>query len=419
MTSEAQTLAVSLYNDPIGTLTLIPGDQSFFAFNEAYMDNPDRPTLSLSFKDKFGGLLRQTRQTQTSLTPFFSNMLPEGHMRTYLAKKAGVKEMREFHLIWALGKDLPGAVTVTAPGDTAWIEEGPDEQSERKVKAVIEDALRFSLAGIQMKFSAVQEASGGLTIPVTGAGGDWIIKLPSDKYPRVPENELSMMTLARYVGMDVPEHRLTEPASIANLPADVTKLTEPAFAIRRFDRAEGGARIHIEDFAQVFDLYASDKYKKATLRRLAQVIHIEAGLLGIDEFVRRIVFNTLIGNADMHLKNWSLIYYDQRTPSLAPAYDFVSTIPYISTDIYGRPNFDFALKYARIKDMRRLSLDEMRYFAARAQLPETRVIDVVIETVNRFLDVWKAENAHLPMSSDVRNSIKEHLGRLTLITEVS
>ncbi|MEZ5573102.1 MAG: HipA domain-containing protein [Halioglobus sp.] len=50
----------------------------------------------------------------------------------------------------------------------------------------------------------------------------------------------------------------------------------------------------------------------------------------IGEFIRRMVFNTLIGNADMHIKNWSVYYPDKRTARLAPAYDFVSTIPYIA-----------------------------------------------------------------------------------------
>ena len=55
-----------------------------------------------------------------------------------------------------------------------------------------------------MKFSAVSEVSGGLTNPAKGVGGSWIVKLPSTKYDGVPENEYSMMTLARMIGMDVP-----------------------------------------------------------------------------------------------------------------------------------------------------------------------------------------------------------------------
>ena len=118
--SDVQVLQVNLYDEPIGSLTLLQGDRSIFAFNDAYIEDRDRPTLSLSFKDEFGDLITQTKPTQTSLSPFFSNLLPEGHMRDYLARRAGVKEMREFHLLWALGADLPGAVTLTSDGDAKW-----------------------------------------------------------------------------------------------------------------------------------------------------------------------------------------------------------------------------------------------------------------------------------------------------------
>ena len=50
------------------------------------------------------------------------------------------------------------------------------------------------------------------------------------------------------------------------------------------------------------------------------------------EFIRRLIFNAVIGNNDMYLKNWSLIYPDGHTPQLAPAYDFVSTVRYVADD---------------------------------------------------------------------------------------
>jgi serine/threonine-protein kinase HipA len=54
---DVSVLDVLLYSKPIGTLTLIQGDRTLFAFNQSYIDDPDRPTLSLSFKDQFGNLL--------------------------------------------------------------------------------------------------------------------------------------------------------------------------------------------------------------------------------------------------------------------------------------------------------------------------------------------------------------------------
>jgi serine/threonine-protein kinase HipA len=134
--------------------------------------------------------------------------------------------------------------------------------------------MRFSLAGVQLKFSAVQQANGGLTIPATGKGGSWIVKLPSSRFDAVPENEYSMMELARMLGMDVPETQLLPINQIANIPAGIGKYGDSAFVIKRFDRVDGQA-IHIEDFAQVFGVYPQDKYKKASMRNIAQVIGIE------------------------------------------------------------------------------------------------------------------------------------------------
>lgn len=82
----------------------------------------------------------------------------------------------------------------------------------------------------------------------------------------------------------------------------------------------------MEDFAQVFGLFPENKYKSASYANIARVLWAETGERATYEFIRRLTFSVLIGNADMHLKlkNWSLLYPDTRTPVLSPAYDFVS-----------------------------------------------------------------------------------------------
>ena len=131
-----------------------------------------------------------------------------------------------------------------------------------------------------------------------------------------------MMTLARLIGMDVPETRLVNIDEVGNLPEDIGNLSGQALAVKRFDRSDDGSAVHIEDFAQVFGVYPEDKYKRASARNIAAVIGAEGSEEDVAEFIRRLTFNVLIGNADMHLKNWSLIYPDRRNAALAPAYDF-------------------------------------------------------------------------------------------------
>jgi serine/threonine-protein kinase HipA len=174
-----------------------------------------------------------------------------------------------------------------------------------------------------------------------------------------------------------------------------------------FDRLETGERIHMEDFAQVFGVYPEDKYAQAAYRNIAQVIWRETGEAGISEFIRRLVFNALIGNADMHLKNWSLLYRDGLNATLAPAYDFVSTIAYL-------PDDKAALKVARSKLWSDFDGEELRALAHKAGLPETFVLETASQTVMAFREAWVRERANLPISGGVAEAVEHQLKSIPL-----
>jgi len=398
MMPDVSTLHVELHGTVIGTLTRLPDDRVLFAFTKDYIDDDHRSTLSLSFKDIYGGLDTETKPTKTRVPAFFSNLLPEGHLRKYLAERAGVNPKREFFLLWVLGRDLPGAIRIVPADGKSW---PPDAVTDVDDAAVGEPALRFSLAGVQLKFSAVKGAPGGLTVPTNGIGGSWIAKLPSDIHKDVPENEFSMMELARRVGIDVPETSLVDLTEIAGLPPEITGLGSKAFVIKRFDRLENGTRVHIEDFAQIFGLYPERKYERANYEHIANVLASETGEAGVAAFIRRFTFNALIGNGDMHLKNWSVLYGDTRTASIAPAYDFVSTILYIKHD-------RLALNFADTKAFADLDLERFDRFAGRARLSSTLVRHTVKDTVARFHAAW-AGRKDLPVSAELESAIDAHL----------
>jgi serine/threonine-protein kinase HipA len=403
-------LEVLLHGKPIGTLTRLPGDRVLFAFTEGYIADENRSTLSLSFKDALGSLIKDVRPTQTRLPVFFANLLPEGTLRDYLAARAGVKPEREFFLIAILGRDLPGALEIRPADGALPLDESVDVSAEAAEAADSEPALRFSLAGIQLKFSAVKDATGGLTIPADGVGGSWIVKLPSTKFQNVPENEFAIMELARRVGISVPETALIPIDKISGLPSGINAIGKHAYVIKRFDRAANGERVHMEDFAQVFGVYPERKYDRASYRNIAEVIWTEIGEAGIVEFVRRLVFNFLIGNADMHLKNWSLIYPDRRSAALAPAYDFVSTIAYL-------PDDQLALTFVDSKQFSSITNDQFERFAAKARLPTKLTLDTMHETVARFAETWR--NAPVVLNGDqLREAIDRHLQSVPLWASV-
>ena len=399
-------LNVNLGGRKIGVINRLAGDLQLFAFEQDYIDDANRPTLSLSFKGRTGGLVTTVRPVTARVPPFFSNLLPEGPLRGYLAEHAGVKPEREFFLIAALGEDLPGAVTVTPlePGkhydrhnDDKHDKDHRDKDEERR-----EGILRFSLAGVQLKFSAVMESSGGLTIPAHGVGGSWIIKLPSTQFPAVPENEYVMLELARIVGLTVPEIRLIPIEEIQGLPKDAARVKGKALAVQRFDRAPSGQRIHMEDFAQVFGVFPNNKYEGHSYANVAAVLWAETGGEGTYEFVRRLVFSVLIGNADMHLKNWSLLYPDGRKPVLSPAYDFVATLPYI-------PDDKLALSFGGSRAFDEITLDQVRRFTDTAGLPMKPVWEIVVETVERTASAWKTLSKRELLPPDIDRVIDKQI----------
>ncbi len=402
---DAAALDIFLGKTRVGTIARLDGDASIFTFDEVYLADQDRPTLSLAYKDANGEIIAETRSYRTKIEPFFSNLLPEGTLRDYLARRAGVKAMREYHLLAQLGHDLPGAVRAVAVDAE---ETEADELDEEAAGKQAERALRFSLAGVQLKFSAIkaQGKNGGLTIPVTGSGGDWIVKLPSARHPDVPEAEFAAMKLAAKIGIEVPDIDLVPLDQIDGIPEGITRYGESAFAIRRFDRGEEGP-VHTEDFAQVFGVFADDKYENASYRQILSVLAIETDEQSVVEFVRRLTYSVLIGNGDMHLKNWSLIYPDRRNALLAPAYDLLSTLAYI-------PGDDAALKFHSSREWASYTYDELEAIADKARLPAKLITATAKDVVAQFDDAWSNESGHLPFPDDVRSAIERHRKTLAI-----
>ena len=399
MTNEVNTLQVLLGDRRVGMLLRLPDDGITFAFDPTYSNDPDRPTLSLGFKMPGGRLFRQPK-TQTRLPPYFANLLPEGALRDYLARKLGVKAVRDFPLIAALGGDLPGNVRVQA--DSA----GPLHDALPIAQATGSRPLKFSLAGVQLKFSALESAAGGLSIPITGEGGDWIVKLPSSTFPNLPAHEMTMLELARSIGIPVPEVRLVSMDTIAGMPGDIPWQEREALAVCRFDRQDG-RRIHTEDFAQVFRQYPEDKYNGASSQSLGRVLLAESGVGEVMELVKRLVFTVLIGNADMHLKNWSLIYEDGRRPKLSPAYDYVSTVIYMIDNELG-------LSLGGTKVIRDIGLDHFARFADKVGVPSRAVSDLVHGTVADFKMEWRNSSLVRQLPEQQAERLEAHFHSLTL-----
>ena len=164
-------------------------------------------------------------------------------------------------------------------------------------------------------------------MPIGDEQGQYIAKFPSTNLVGLSENEFAILALSEIIGMDVPEHELVQKSDFEGIPEEFdTPSTGKVLLVKRFDRAPQGARIHIEDFAQVFGRPPSQKYDGASYHDIAAALNVAVSTPLPLEFVRRLALAAIVGNGDMHLKNWSTIYPgDGRTPALAPVYDVLST----------------------------------------------------------------------------------------------
>ncbi len=392
----------------VGTLNQ-RGDYTWFAFTDDYLSDPDRPVLGLIFEQD----LRARHASALRLPPWFSNLLPEGRLRDWIAADRQVSPHREMELLAQVGHDLPGAVRVL-PEDTSPAQAGDlataSGHSDTTDAGTGRTGWRFSLAGVSLKFSMVGKGD-RLTLPAHGEGGDWIVKLPDRVYADVPRNEYAMMSLASAVGIDVPEVRLVHRDMLDGLPPGVwPDIEEWAYAIRRFDRDDDRNLVHIEDLAQVRNFYPESKYN-GNFETVAALVYRGRDLAALHEFARRLTFIILISNGDAHLKNWSLIYPDRRVPALSPAYDLVCTAAYRNDE----PE-DLGLKFGGTRRFDRIDTQTFTRLQERLRAQGAQLADIVAETVEQTRAKWPQCSALLngnqTLQDTVHNSIETHSGIL-------
>ncbi|WP_329053286.1 HipA domain-containing protein [Amycolatopsis sp. NBC_01488] len=403
MTMHEYRHGVWLGSRRVGTLNQ-RGDYTWFTFTEEYLDDPGRPVLGLVFEQD----VRARHANALRVPAWFSNLLPEGRLRDWIAADRHVSADREMELLAQVGHDLPGAVRVL-PEETA--PEGWDPAALTvNPHGTIDSGhagWRFSLAGVGLKFSMIGKDD-RLTLPAHGEGGDWIVKLPDRVFADVPLNEYAMMSMAAAVGIDVPEVRLVRRDQLDNLPPGVWPENESlAYAIRRFDRDDSRGSVHIEDLAQVRNVYPDRKYE-GNFETVAALIYRRHDLSALREFARRLAFNILISNGDAHFKNWSLIYPDRRIPTLAPAYDMVCTAAYRTDD---EPE-DLGLKFGGTRQFTRIAAGTFQRLERRLGAVGAGLIDVVGETIDRVEAEWprfaSILDSNEPLQAAVAASIEEH-----------
>lgn len=408
MTLPERYYGVWLRDLRVGTLAQ-RGDHTRFVMAASYLADADRPVLGLVFEQD----LHARHAAALRLPCWFSNLLPEGRLREWIAAERHVSAQREMELLAQVGHDLPGAVRIRQVEALEAVDDLFDSSDPLPVPVPTESSWRFSLAGIALKFSMIA-AHDRLTLPATGVGGDWIVKLPDRLYRDVPRNEFAMMSLAGLAGMEVPEVRLVHRDEVVGLPPDVWPAHEDwAYAVKRFDRSTERGLVHIEDLAQVRNLYPDDKYR-GNYETVGALLFRGHDVSSVREFARRLVFTVLISNGDAHLKNWSLLYRDPRIPRISPAYDLVSTRHYMGGDE------DLGLKFGGTKRFDRVRLSTFERLDQRlgsdAELAEVGR-EVITQVRERWSMVADTLSTNHDLLTDIGHSISERTK--TLLTHRS
>jgi len=192
---------------------------------------------------------------------------------------------------------------------------GLDQMKELAAKIVLQ---RISITGVQPKMSLNIEKIPGnpklSRLTIVGLWGQYILKPPSEEFPHLPENEDLTMHLAALFGIETAEHSLIR-----------LKTGELAYITKRFDRVNG-RKLPLEDMCQLTETLTSQKYR-SSMEKVGRTIDRFSTNPGIDKlaFFTLSLFSYLSGNADMHLKNFSLLTTQTDRIRLAPAYDLLST----------------------------------------------------------------------------------------------
>lgn len=377
--------SVSLSSRQVGTL-LQRGDVARFVFDNDYWPDPGRGVLGLWFENN----PRLSPQAALRLPPWFSNLLPEGPLRNWIAHDRGVNVDRELQLLLQIGRDLPGAVEITTLDEHSDVVELGIPAEDPSASIGAHSPWKFSLAGVGLKFSMLRTGD-RLSIPAANQLGDWIVKFPDAVYADVPKNEYASMNLARAVGIDCPAIELVHRDELPVVPDVMWPGGEDvAYAISRFDRSSDGRRVHIEDMAQVRGFYSQQKYH-GSFETVAGLFYRGKDHSSLREFVRRLVFNLLIGNGDAHLKNWSLIYRDGRRAEISPAYDIVSTGGFYDP---ASPD-DLGLKLGGSRLPHRVTREDFKRMQSLLHVQAEDVLDVLDETLDRFEVAWAESDRSL------------------------
>lgn len=382
-------LEVELFGQLVGTLAISgalrsPEDWTF-TYCRDYLQS-GAPAISVSMP------LREAPWVGAIARNWFCNLLPEGAVRQAISERLRIPLDDDFTLLAAIGGECAGAVSLRVPevesGKMPCVE--VDETDLETVLylqgddggdgswALAGTPMRLSLAGAQDKLAVVAEPDGRLRLPRRGEPSTHILKPDSRRFPGIRDAEALGLTLARRLGLDAAPARLVDVQGRA------------ALLIERYDRIRTPdgvlQRLHQEDFCQALGYPERLKYEGSGGPGLADcsklVRTLALGPKAVQGVLDWVVFNALIGNADAHAKNLSLLCGRDGRRWLAPLYDLVPTI-YLPESLVARTP---AMHIGHASRIDRIGTEDWAAFADATHYRKSYVRERVRSLTDNLLD---------------------------------
>ena len=263
--------------------------------------------------------------------------------------------------------------------------------SEEQIREAANRAVKISIQGVQPKLSARLNLKLEL-FELVDSRGEFILKPQNPMFGQLPENEDLSLKMATKCGIEVPVHGL--------IFSKDKKLT---YFIKRFDRKGRNKKIAVEDFSQLSGETRETKYN-SSMEKVVNIIDKYCTFPAIEKIklFRRTLFNFLIGNEDMHLKNFSLISRNNKI-ELAPAYDFLSTTIAVSSS---QEEIALPLGGKKSNLNRKLFVE---YFGDERLCLNEKTINNVLISIQKAIPVWYELIEDSFLSTDLKSKYNDLL----------
>jgi serine/threonine-protein kinase HipA len=386
--------AVWLYGTELGQLTRPRSGRLRFDFSSAAIDRWGTASTMLSTSMPMNVDVRPTGDV---VAAFFANVLPEGDALTTM--RTMYRAVDDFALLVAIGRDSAGALIIA--DDPSVTDESPRWVTDDDVAELIFQlpqrplgaslTVRHSLAGAQRKLLIGRNADDRWFEASAAHPSTHILKPAPFDHHEVADNEAFCMAVARAAGLPTCATETMQIGSARVLIAE------------RYDRA-GGERIHQEDGCQMLAVPPERKYeeRRSGAKRLGPSLAAVASWLPDEERVRLLeaqVLTVLVGNADGHGKNTSILHLPDGRIRLAPLYDVMSTTAHhpIPTATGPKPlSRDLGLLIGNARTLDDVTMNEFAREAMKWPIARDRAVAIVTDVVQRVVAAADARATDYP-----------------------